>query len=64
VLLYRQHVASGPFETGAQFRYLGTTVSDQKLIREKLRGDRISIALTAVRPRNTCLLKELRLLGC
>jgi hypothetical protein len=44
------------FENVAQFKYLGTTITNQNLNQEKIRGDRIRVMLATVQSRTFCFL--------
>jgi hypothetical protein len=44
------------FENVAQFKYLGTTVTNKISFRRKLRGDLIRVMPTTIQSRTVCLL--------
>jgi hypothetical protein len=59
MLLYRRQnagqnhdikIANRPFESVAQFKYLGTAITDQNLIQGKLRGNCIRVIFATIRP--------------
>jgi ribosomal protein S2 len=49
-------IANRCFENVSQFRYLGTTITNQNLIQEEIRGYRIQVMLATIQSRTFCLL--------
>jgi hypothetical protein len=50
------NIANGFFENVTQFRYLGTTITNQNLIQEEIRRDWIRVMLAVIQSGTFCLL--------